>query len=99
MLILARRLHESIMIGDQIEISVVDIKGDQVKLGIKAPKQVKVYRQEVYQAIQRENVEAARSSTPERLPELDRYLPKGEPEKEPAEKPPGGPQAGPAAKG
>jgi carbon storage regulator len=76
MLILARKINESIMIGDQIEISVVDIKGDQVKIGIRAPKQVKVFRQEVYQAIQRENIAAARSSTPDRLPELDRFLPK-----------------------
>ena len=59
MLILARRIGESIMIGDQVEISVVDIKGDQVKLGIKAPSQVKVYRTEVYAAIQEENRAAA----------------------------------------
>ena len=63
MLILARRIGESIMIGDQVEISVVDIKGDQVKLGIKAPAQVKVYRSEVYAAIQEEN-RAAASAAP-----------------------------------
>ena len=51
MLILARRTNESIVIGDDIEVSVVDIKGDQVKLGIKAPRQVKVYRREVFEAI------------------------------------------------
>ncbi len=50
------------MIGDSIEISVVDIKGDQVKLGIKAPKKVKVYRKEVYENIQRENREALQST-------------------------------------
>jgi carbon storage regulator len=55
MLILSRRLNERILIGNDIEISVVEIKGDQVKIGISAPKKVKVYRQEVYQAIQEEN--------------------------------------------
>jgi len=73
MLILARRIGESIMVGDQVEISVVDIKGDQVKLGIKAPPQVKVYRREVYAAIQEENRVAA-SGAPERLPEIDELL-------------------------
>ncbi len=89
MLILARRLHERIMIGDQIEVSVVDIRGDQVKLGIKAPPAVKVYRQEVYQAIQRENIAAARSSAPGRLPALDRLQPgpKEQPDQEPAGEP------------
>ena len=47
MLILARKLGERIMIGDQIELSVVEVKGDQVKIGIKAPKNVKVYSHEV----------------------------------------------------
>jgi carbon storage regulator len=61
MLILSRKLNESIMIGDQIEISIVDMKGDQVKLGIAAPKNVKVYRKEVYVAIQEENIEATKA--------------------------------------
>jgi carbon storage regulator len=73
-LILARRINESIMIGDQVEISVVDIKGDQVKLGINAPKQVKVYRREIYRSIQEENMAAAKAA-PERLPALDGLLP------------------------
>ena len=64
MLILARRLNEKIVIGDDIEVSVVEIKGDQVKLGISAPRHVKVYRQEVYDAIQEENVQASRSAAP-----------------------------------
>ena len=75
MLVLTRKIDERIMIGDQIEISIVDIKGDQVKLGISAPSQVKVYRKEVYQAIQRENIEAARVK-PSALPTLDELLPK-----------------------
>jgi carbon storage regulator len=62
MLILSRKINESIMIGDQIEISIVDIKGDQIKLGITAPKNVKVYRKEVYVAIQEENIEAVKAS-------------------------------------
>ena len=73
MLILARRIGESIMVGDQVEISIVDIKGDQVKLGIKAPSQVKVYRREVYAAIQEEN-RAAAAAAPESLPEFDELL-------------------------
>ena len=73
MLILARRIGESIMIGDQVEISVVDIKGDQVKLGIKAPAQVKVYRREVYAASQEEN-RAAASAGPQSLPRLEGLL-------------------------
>ncbi len=72
MLILARRLNEQIVIGDNIRVSVVDIRGDQVKLGIEAPRSVKVYRQEVYDAIQAENREAAKSVT--ELPSLDPYL-------------------------
>jgi carbon storage regulator len=78
MLILARRIGESIMVGDQVEISVVDIKGDQVKLGIKAPTQVKVYRREVYAAIQEEN-RAAASASPGNLPVLDELMKKPKP--------------------
>jgi carbon storage regulator len=78
MLILARKINESIMVGDQVEISIVDIKGDQVKLGISAPRQVKVYRREVYQLIQQENLEAARAK-PDLLPRLDSLTPKEEP--------------------
>jgi carbon storage regulator len=61
MLILSRKINESIMIGDQIELSIVDIKGDQVKIGINAPKTVKVYRKEVYAAIQAENIAAVKA--------------------------------------
>ncbi len=73
MLILTRKLNETIMIGDKIEISVVEIKGDHVKLGIQAPKNVKVYRQEVYLAIQEENIEAAQIK-PDILPQLDNLI-------------------------
>jgi carbon storage regulator len=70
MLILARRIGESIMIGDQIEVSVVDIKGDQAKLGISAPRAVPVFRREVYRAIQEENRRAAEAA-PGSLPRLE----------------------------
>jgi len=59
MLVLSRKINQSIMIGDGIEICVVDIKGDQVKIGIDAPKQVAVYRKEVYDEIKMQNKEAA----------------------------------------
>lgn len=78
MLILARRIGEIIMIGDQVELTVVDIKGDQVKLGINAPSQIKVYRREVYVAIQDEN-RAAAAAAPQTLPSLQGLLGKNTP--------------------
>jgi carbon storage regulator len=79
MLILSRRKEESIVIDGRIEVAVVDIKGDQVKLGIKAPRDVKIYRNEVFQAIQAENRAAAAGATIE-LPALDiPNLPDGAP--------------------
>jgi carbon storage regulator len=54
MLVLSRHRDESIMIGDNIVITVVDIRGDKVRLGIQAPTDIPVHRQEVYEAIQRE---------------------------------------------
>jgi carbon storage regulator len=59
MLVLSRKKNESIIIGDNIEIVVVDVKGEQVKIGIKAPREVTVHRAEVYEEIQKENLEAA----------------------------------------
>jgi len=58
-LVLARRVNQSIMIGDEIEVVVVDIKGDQIKLGIRAPRTVSVHRSEVHKEIQDQNREAA----------------------------------------
>lgn len=55
MLVLSRKINESIVIGENIEIKVLAIEGDQVKLGIVAPKSVKVHRSEVYKAIQEQN--------------------------------------------
>ncbi len=61
MLVLTRKLGESIAIDDHIKIVVVQIKGKQVRLGIKAPKETKIHREEVYQAIQDQNTEASQS--------------------------------------
>ena len=59
MLVLSRQRDETIMIGDDIEITVVDIRGDKVRLGISAPSSIPVHRKEVYDAIKRENKEAS----------------------------------------
>jgi carbon storage regulator len=59
MLVLSRHRDESIMIGDEIVVTIVDIRGDKVRLGINAPQDVPVHRQEVYEAIQRENRKAS----------------------------------------
>jgi carbon storage regulator len=69
MLILSRKVNEKIMIGDDISVSIIEIRGDQVRLGVDAPKAVKVYRQEVFDAIKAEN-KAAAESTPI-FPEFD----------------------------
>ncbi len=61
MLVLTRKLGESIAIDDHIKIVVVQIKGKQVRLGIKAPKETKIHREEVYTAIQSQNTEASRA--------------------------------------
>jgi carbon storage regulator len=58
MLVLSRQRDESIIIGDNIVITIVDIRGDKVRLGIEAPTEISVHRQEVYEAIQRENAKA-----------------------------------------
>ena len=54
MLVLSRQRDESIMIGDDVEIIIVDVRGDKVRLGITAPKEIPVHRREIYDAIQRE---------------------------------------------
>jgi carbon storage regulator len=59
MLVLSRHRDESIMIGDDIVVTIVDIRGDKVRLGIDAPSDVPVHRQEIYEAIQRENRKAS----------------------------------------
>jgi len=63
MLVLSRKKDESIMIGNQIEIKILAVEGEQIKLGIVAPKTVKVHRSEVFEAIQAQNKEALASSS------------------------------------
>ncbi|MCB0265342.1 MAG: carbon storage regulator CsrA [Calditrichaeota bacterium] len=67
MLVLTRRLGESINIGDNIKITVVDIDGKQVKIGIEAPKDISIFREEVYERIKKENLRAAASATSDQL--------------------------------
>ena len=62
MLVLSRQRDETIMIGDEIEITIVDIRGEKVRLGINAPPHVPVHRKEVYESIKREGQLAARAS-------------------------------------
>lgn len=58
MLVLTRKLNESIMIGNDIEITVLAVEGEQIKLGINAPKKVDIHRKEIYLSIQQENNQA-----------------------------------------
>lgn len=69
MLVLTRKLGESIAIDDHIKIMVVQIKGKQVRLGIKAPKETKIHREEVYDSIQRSNKEAS-AANPKALSDI-----------------------------
>ncbi len=59
MLVLSRNPEEAIMIGDEVEITVLEVRGDKVRLGIRAPAEIPVHRKEVYQAMKEANVEAA----------------------------------------
>ncbi len=58
MLVLARKINESIIINNSVEVVIIDIKGDQIKLGINAPRDIKIYRKEVYEEIRKQNQEA-----------------------------------------
>ena len=72
MLILSRKVDEKIKIGDNITITLIEVRGDQVKIGVEAPKNVKVFRQEDFNAIQTENREAAANS--QTLEALSKFL-------------------------
>ena len=65
MLVLSRQKDQSIIIGDNIEVTIVDVRGDKVRLGITAPKDVPVHRREIYEAIQREKKEHAGQEKPQ----------------------------------
>jgi carbon storage regulator len=77
MLVLSRQRDESIIIGDNIVITVVDIRGDKVRLGINAPTEIPVHRQEVYEAIQRENQRAAGTGPDDAANLTNSKFPKG----------------------
>lgn len=64
MLVLSRQKDESIMIGDDVEITIVDVRGDKVRLGINAPRNITVHRKEIYLAIQKEKEAKEESPTP-----------------------------------
>ena len=72
MLVLSRQKDESIMIGDNVEITIVDVRGDKVRLGITAPREIPVHRREVYEAIQREKQEAEKSKSAEKSEDSDK---------------------------
>jgi len=70
MLALSRKKNEAVIINDDIEITIIEIKGDQVKIGISAPKSVPIYRKEVYMQIQNANKEAVQSVDIKNIKEL-----------------------------
>jgi len=73
MLVLSRKLNESVLIGNDIEVRVTRFDGDTVKLGIEAPRHLTIYRSEIYRQIMEANIGAARNSG-DQLPKLERRL-------------------------
>ena len=71
MLILTRRVGESLMIGDEINVTVLGIRGNQVRIGVNAPKEVAVHREEIYERIKQEQTGAAPAPSPESGPQGD----------------------------
>ncbi|MBE5831449.1 MAG: carbon storage regulator CsrA [Butyrivibrio sp.] len=74
MLALSRKKNEAIIINNNIEITVLDIRGDQIKLGIAAPKEIPIYRKEVYIQIQNENKQATEATDVSGIEELKKLL-------------------------
>ena len=70
MLALSRKKGEALVINNNIEITILEVKGDQIKLGISAPREVPVYRKEVYEQIQQANKEALAEQSPEALKKI-----------------------------
>ena len=81
MLVLTRRANQSIMIGHDIVVTVLEVRGDQVRLGIKAPRSVDVHREEVFAALQQANQAAAVHPGKQALESLDALRPSPEPAK------------------
>ena len=84
MLVLSRQRDESIMIGDNVEITIVDVRGDKVRLGITAPREIPVHRREIYDTIQREK--AAAAAAEKSAAEKQEEAPEAKPEKAPEAK-------------
>ena len=74
MLVLTRRKGQSIMIGEDIEISIEEVSGDAVRIGIRAPREISVHRREIYEAIREENISATCSAA-EMARKLEKLLP------------------------
>ncbi|MCI8564192.1 MAG: carbon storage regulator CsrA [Lachnospiraceae bacterium] len=70
MLALARKINQSIMIGNDIEVTLLEIKGDQIKIGISAPQNVPIYRKEIFDQIQQENKNAGQEVDVSKVREL-----------------------------
>ena len=75
MLVLTRRVNESIMIGHEVVVTVLEVRGEQVRLGIQAPRSVEVYREEVFKTLHRANTEAAAAAADGQVPDLPTVLP------------------------
>ena len=93
MLVLSRQRDESIMIGDDVEITIVDVRGEKVRLGINAPAHIPVHRKEVYEAIKREKEAAAHGGPPGPVESLAKR--KAAPEVPPKAPPPKAPLRSP----
>lgn len=70
MLALSRKKGEALIINNNIEVTILEVKGDQIKLGINAPREIPVYRKEVYEQIQQANKEAMSDQTPDAINKL-----------------------------
>ena len=86
MMVMSRQRDESIMIGDNVEVVIIDVRGDKVRLGITAPKSIPVHRREIYDAIQREKSHAKECRSQPRDVQINELLPKKEGQISPSEK-------------